>query len=75
MLSLDLATFSTKRLIHHAVLMTGDSDMIPAIQIAKNEGIVVELFYLPKSTHHELLQVVDIATKIDQTFINHIQKS
>lgn len=40
MLSLDLATLSTKRLIHHAVLMTGGSDMIPAIQIAKTRGLL-----------------------------------
>ncbi len=74
MLSLDLATLSTKRLIHRAVLMTGDSDMIPAIQIAKNEGVVVELFYVPRSTHHELLQAVDIATRINQAFIERIKK-
>ena len=73
MFSLDLATLSTKRLIHHAILMTGDSDMIPAIQIAKNEGVVVELFFTPKSTHHELLQAVDIATPINQAFIERIK--
>ncbi|MBQ8697444.1 MAG: NYN domain-containing protein [Schwartzia sp.] len=75
MLSLDLATLSTKRLINHAVLMTGDSDMIPAIQIAKNEGVIVELFYVTRTTHHELLQAVDIATQIDQIFINQIKKA
>lgn len=73
MLSLDLATLSTKRLIRRAVLMTGDSDMIPAIQIAKNEGVIVELFCIPKSTHHELLQAVDIATPINQAFIDRIK--
>lgn len=74
MLAIDLVTLSTKKLITKANLITGDSDLIPAIQIAKNEGIVVELFYVPQSTHTELLQTVDIATEINDDWLNKIKR-
>ena len=73
MLAIDLVTLSTKRLIRHALLMTGDSDMLPAVQIAKNEGVVVELFHIERSTHRELIQTVDIANSIDQSWIDKIR--
>lgn len=71
--AVDLVSLSSKHLITDAVLITGDSDMIPAIQIAKNEGIIVTLYYMPgATTHHELLETVDIAIPIDQAFIKRI---
>ncbi|MEX5284944.1 NYN domain-containing protein [Selenomonas sputigena] len=73
MLAIDLVTLSTKRLIRHALLMTGDSDMLPAVQIAKNEGVVVELFHGGHSTHRELVQAVDVATVVDQKWIARIK--
>lgn len=73
MLAIDLVTLSTKRLIQHALLMTGDSDMLPAVQIAKNEGVVVELFHVGQSTHRELIQTVDISNVIDQSWIDTIK--
>ena len=64
-LAVDLVMHSTKRLITHAALLTGDSDLIPAIEIAKSEGVHVALYYLdskglhaPKA-HDELLEAVD----------------
>ena len=72
----DLVNLSSKRLITHVCLITGDSDMLPAIQIAKNEGVIVTLFYFPdKSTHHELLEEVDIAIPITDRFLKIIEYS
>ena len=73
MLAIDLVNLSTKKLITKANLVTGDSDLIPAIQIAKNEGVVVELFYVPRSTHTELLQTVDIATELNDEWLEKIK--
>ncbi|MBE8954221.1 MAG: NYN domain-containing protein [Quinella sp. 2Q5] len=69
LMAIDLVTLSAKHLITQAKIMTGDSDLIPAIQVVKNEGVVVELFYLNGSTTVELLKTTDIATPIDHDFI------
>ena len=48
MLGLDFATLSVKGAITHAVLVTGDSDFVPAIAVAKQEGITVWLYHGPR---------------------------
>ncbi len=48
MLGLDFATLSVKGAITHAALVTGDSDFVPAIELAKQEGIAVWLFHGPR---------------------------
>ena len=45
MLGLDFALISSKRQITHAALIAGDSDFIPAVDVAKQEGISVRLFH------------------------------
>ena len=45
MLGLDFALISSKRQITHAALIAGDSDFIPAVEVAKQEGISVWLFH------------------------------
>ncbi len=70
MLATDIATLSSKRLVTHINLMAGDSDLIPAIQIAKNEGVIVNLFHGPlKTVHDHLLQTVDNRIVIDAAFL------
>jgi uncharacterized LabA/DUF88 family protein len=46
-LGLDFALLSGKRSISHAAVVTGDSDLIPAFETAKEEGILVWLFHGP----------------------------
>ena len=41
MLATDLVMHSTKKLITHASLLTGDSDFLPALQIAQSEGVCI----------------------------------
>ena len=72
LMAIDIVTLSVKHLITQAKIITGDSDLIPAIQRAKDEGVVVELFFCPGSAHHELLQIVDISTEIDFDLIEKI---
>lgn len=62
LLATDLVMYSTKHLISHAVLIAGDSDFLPAIEIAKAEGINITLVYSDRKecyAHDELLDVVD----------------
>ena len=50
MLGLDFALISSKRQTTHAVLIAGDSDFIPAVEVVKQEGIAVWLFHGPGRT-------------------------
>jgi len=74
-LATDLVMHATKRLITHAVLITGDSDFIPAVEIAQSEGVNITLFYSANSApHDELLDAVDSRQQITQEMINAIKR-
>ncbi|MCE2458676.1 MAG: NYN domain-containing protein [Dehalococcoidia bacterium] len=77
MLGLDFALLSSKRQITHAVLIAGDSDFIPAVEVAKQEGIAVWLFHGPgrtserRSTHAEELWVAaDVRFELTREFLS-----
>ncbi len=74
LLGLDFALLSAKRSITHAAVVTGDSDMVPAIEEAKKEGIAVWLFAgEPQSHARELWQVADERVELDQGFLDAIR--
>ena len=58
LMAVDIVRLSLRRAITHAILITGDSDFIPAIQIARDEGIQVSLAH-GKESHNELLIKID----------------
>lgn len=70
LLGADLVLLSTKQRITHAGILTGDSDFLPAIEIAKNEGVLIHLFhskqYFP---HRDLWQIADNRTVINDSVI------
>lgn len=75
MLATDLVMHSTKKLITHACLLTGDSDFLPAIQIAQSEGVHITLFYCNQiPPHDELLDIVDARKEIDENIIELIKR-
>ena len=49
-LGLDFALLSGKRQITHVALVAGDSDLIPAVEVARQEGISVWLFHGPRNS-------------------------
>ena len=70
-LATDLVMHSTKHLITHAALLTGDSDFLPAIEIAQSEGVNITLFYEPNvKAHDELLDAVDNRIVLTNDLIN-----
>lgn len=74
-LATDLVMHSTKRLITHAILITGDSDFIPAVEIAQAEGVHITLYYSNSSMpHDELLDTVDSRKLITEELINNIRR-
>lgn len=74
MLGLDFALLSAKRSITHAALISGDSDMLPAIEIAQGAGIAVWLFSGEEQSHAgELWRVADERVPIDPAFLSAIR--
>lgn len=75
LLGCDLVLLSAKQRIEKAILITGDSDFIPAIQIAKNEGVEIELVYdTNHMPHRSLTQIVDVRKALSQADIDAIKK-
>ena len=72
--ALDLAKLAMKGKITHAVILTGDSDLIPAVQIAKDEGVHVSLIYASANPPHEdLYKMCDIRVKLTKDIIDQIR--
>lgn len=75
LLGLDFALLSAKRTITHAAVVTGDSDMMPALEVAKKEGIAVWLFTGdPHNRARELWQAADERVDLDQPFLDAIRQ-
>lgn len=58
-LGLDLVEIALKRLVDQIVLMSGDSDFIPAIKIARREGVDVILDPMGNHVPDDLMEHVD----------------
>jgi uncharacterized LabA/DUF88 family protein len=61
LLGVDIARIAFKNVttVPNIAILTGDSDYIPAIQVAKDEGILVHLIHGPDGSYHQ--QLWDIA--------------
>lgn len=71
LLSIDLVELSAKSKINTAILIAGDSDFVPAIQKAKNNGARVVLFCASdkREYHLNLWKTADQRIHIDQDFM------
>jgi len=80
LLGLDFALLSGKSQITHAALVAGDSDLVPAFEVARQEGVSVWLFHGPRfsgsngsSTYaEELWLAADERIELDQTFMDRV---
>jgi len=74
LLSVDLVRMSWDHQIGKAILVTGDSDFVPAIQAAKDAGVLTVLYYSrahPQvSALDELLYACDERVEITQDLID-----
>ena len=74
LLTLDLTRLSVAGQIQRAVLVTADSDFIPAIQAARDSGTIVELYYSTRLPYNrDLLEACDERVVVDQDFIEKIK--
>lgn len=73
MLGVDLVLLAAKQRIAKACLLTGDSDFIPAVEVAKNEGVNVHLFHGNRGqVHDEIWIAADDRTRIDRDLIDQV---
>jgi uncharacterized LabA/DUF88 family protein len=68
----DLVQLSAKQQISHAALIAGDSDFIPAIAVAKNEGVLIHLYH-GSTPHRKLIEVADERTQITSAFLSDVR--
>ncbi len=74
LLAVDLVQLSVQHQIQRAVLLANDSDFVPAIQIARDAGTIVELYYsVPPRPHDQLMSACDECVLIDQAIIKKIR--
>jgi uncharacterized LabA/DUF88 family protein len=69
LMAVDLVRMASNRQIEKAMIVTGDSDLVPAIEAARDEGVVVVLYYSANARHDELLQACDERYEITRNLI------
>jgi uncharacterized LabA/DUF88 family protein len=72
LMAIDLVHLASTKQIQRAVLVTGDSDLVPAVDVAKFEGVIIDLYYHPNSVHRELFDAVDDRHAIDDALIRKV---
>ena len=80
MLGVDLVLMSATRQITRAILLSGDSDFVPAVAAAKQQGTLVTLFHGPMTSprggtvHRELWEVCDERFELTQGLVDSVQR-
>ena len=70
LLSVDLVRMSWGKQIDRAVIATADSDFVPAIQAAKEAGVITRLAYSPDlPVNDELLEAFDERLEINMQLL------
>ena len=73
LLAVELVRLSWSKSIGTAVLVTGDSDFVPAVEAAKDAGVLVQLWYSRNAVHNELISAVDEFFPITQELIDTVK--
>jgi uncharacterized LabA/DUF88 family protein len=75
--AVDLVRMSTERQIQKAILVTGDSDVVPAVDVARDRGVEVWLWYCDSSgsrVHDELITACDERRKITRDLCREVSR-
>jgi uncharacterized LabA/DUF88 family protein len=73
LLTVDLVSLSWQRVIQKAILLTGDSDFVPAVQEAKKAGVLAMVWYARTqncTVHDELYDECDERFELDKKTID-----
>lgn len=64
-IGIDVATLAYKKLVDRILLISGDTDMVPAIKLARREGLQVVLAEVPgRRLNAELIEDSDFVRKL-----------
>jgi len=78
LLGLDMALLAVKGRITHVALLSGDSDIIPSVEVVKKEGVLITLWHgaLTGNTgpSRELMAICDEHRLITKKLINAIRR-
>ena len=66
-IGIDVATLSLKRIVERIILISGDTDMIPAMKLARREGVQVILVQVHKRLSKFLDEDADLVRVIKPT--------
>jgi uncharacterized LabA/DUF88 family protein len=70
MLGLDIATMVFHKRVDRIALVAGDSDLLPAVMLAKEDSVLVTLVHGPDGTYHnELRDAADDPIELDSDVI------
>lgn len=69
LIALDMIQLSLKNKIQHIILISSDSDFIPAVRFVKEEGVKVHLRPAQEHTKLELASSCDTWKALDNTFL------
>lgn len=80
LIGVDMVQLSATSQIQQAILIAGDSDLTPAVEAVKKNGVLVTLWHSPKrynnnTVHQELWDACDDRFEIDRAFIDTIRRS
>ncbi|MBI4229989.1 MAG: NYN domain-containing protein [Planctomycetes bacterium] len=76
LLGVDLVLLAAKHQIIDAALVAGDSDFLPAVKAAKDEGVSVRLYHGRTSPpHNELWEAADERTLITLAFLEGLARA
>lgn len=64
-IGLDIAWLAIKKIVHRIVLVSGDSDFVPAMKLARVEGVQVVLVPLNHNIHADMREHSDEVRNID----------
>ncbi|NWF92118.1 MAG: NYN domain-containing protein [Syntrophaceae bacterium] len=75
LLSIDMVNLAATKQVSNIILLAGDSDYIPAVEVVKSHGVGVILYHSQKkdSYHVDLWQTCDERFPINQSLINKIR--
>jgi uncharacterized LabA/DUF88 family protein len=76
MLGLDMALLAAKRQISDVVLFSGDSDLLPAVEAVKSEGVLFRLYHgTAQRPHGDLYDAADERTALSVDVIGSMLRS
>ena len=75
MMGLDIARLAAKGQVTHTALLSGDSDLIPAVEAAQQEAVVVWLVHDAQGAAKELRLLADNRILLDDEFLKAVERT